>query len=77
MGLPLVELALEQIDQRWDTVHPVKALILGQLFPVEFKKDTKGGMFRNNLSLSVEKLNYTSAEELASSLDGMEYSNLE
>lgn len=73
----LVELALEQIDQRWDTVHPVKALIFGQLFPVEFRKDTKGGMFRNNLSLSVEKLNHTSAVELASSLDGMKYSKLE
>ena len=73
----LVELALEQIDQRWDTVHPVKALIFGQLFPVEFKKDTKGGMFRNNLSLSVEKLNHTSGEELARSLTGLVYSNLD
>ena len=72
----LTELALEQINQRWDTVHPVKALIFGQLFPVEFKKDTKGGMFRNNLSLSVEKLNHTSGEELAKSLAGLVYSNL-
>ena len=72
----LTELALEQINQRWDTVHPAKALIFGQLFPVEFKKDTKGGMFRNNLSLSVEKLNHTSGEELAKSLAGLVYSNL-
>ena len=72
----LVELASEQIDQRWDTVHPVKALIFGQLFPVEFRKDTKGGMFRNNLSLSVEKLNHTSAIELAESMNGMKYSDI-
>ena len=72
----LTDLALEQISQRWDTVHPVKALIFGQLFPVEFKKDTKGGMFRNNFSLSVEKLNHTSAIELAESLNDMKYSDM-
>ena len=72
----LTDLALEQISQRWDTVHPVKALIFGQLFPVEFKKDTKGGMFRNNFSLSVEKLNHTSAIELAESLNDMKYSDI-
>jgi hypothetical protein len=65
----LCKLARSEIDSRWDGDFPIQTYILGPPIDINFRKDTKGGMFSNNRIIDISEIEHDSIEELVDNLN--------
>jgi len=64
----LKEIARREVDARLDFDYPVQVYVLGEFADMDFRKDTKHGLARNNKVFDISDLDHDSTEVLAEEL---------
>jgi hypothetical protein len=72
----LIQEARDHLNRWLPGKYPRRVFVLGDGYPTEFIKDTKGGMMGSKRYFNVELLAATDAKDLAAKLNGKKWSDL-
>ena len=68
--------AIKTVQQYRSDTFPIRVFLLGELYPLDFIKDTKGAMQSSKQYFDVSSLKITDAKALARALDKKNWSDL-